>query len=79
MFRYLTPYRFYTLAKVGFGLGYLWYIGDFLRIHVAIWNQLSILLPNPSGVIFSGNPRLDVFYGRRPSFLAGKPWYGCSF
>ncbi len=42
MFRYLTSYRFYTLAKIGFSLAYLWYVADFFRIHNAIWNQLSL-------------------------------------
>ena len=72
MFRYLASYRFYTLAKIGFGLGYLWYIGDFFRIHVAIWNQLSLLLPGPSDIIFSGNPQLDVFLRQAAIFLGGK-------
>src|ERR1700692_1185265 len=48
MFRYLTSYRFYTLAKVGFALAYLWYIWDFFWIHVALWNQMSLLLFDPS-------------------------------
>src|SRR5580658_3969258 len=72
MFRYSTTYRFYTLAKIGFGLGYLWYIWDFFRIHVAIWNQLSLLLPDPSDIIFSGNPQLDVFLRPAAIFLGGK-------
>ncbi len=72
MFRYLTSYRFYTLAKLGFGLGYLWYIGDFFRIHVAIWHQLSVLPPDHSEVIFSGNSQLDVFLRPAAVFLGGK-------
>ena len=72
MFRYLTPYRFYTLAKIGFGLGYQWYIWDFFQIHVAIWNQLSLLLPEPSDIIFSGNPQLDVSLRQAAIFLGGK-------
>jgi hypothetical protein len=60
MFRYLTPYRFYTLAKIGFSLAYLWYISDFFRIYIAIWNRLSPLLPDPRNIILSGNPQLDV-------------------
>jgi hypothetical protein len=63
MFRYLTSYRFYTVAKIGFGLAYLWYIWDFFWIHVA-WDQLSILLSDPSDIAFSGNPQLDVFLRR---------------
>jgi hypothetical protein len=59
MFRYLTSYRYYTLAKLGFGLAYLWYVSDFLRIHLAVWNQLSLLLPDPQKVSISGSPQLD--------------------
>jgi hypothetical protein len=72
MFRYLTSYRFYTLAKVGFGLSYLWFISDFLRIHVAIWNQLSLLLPDPRTVSLSGNPQLDIVLRRIAIFLNGR-------
>ncbi len=72
MFRYLTSYRFYTLAKIGFGLGYVWYIWDFFRIHVAIWDQLSLLLPNPSDIIFSGNQQLDIFFRQAAIFVSGK-------
>jgi hypothetical protein len=60
MFRYLTSYRFYTLAKIGFGLAYLWYIWDFFWIHVAVWNQLNLLLFDPSNTVFSGDADLDV-------------------
>ena len=72
MFRYLTTYRFYTLAKIGFALAYLWFVSDFLRIHVAIWNQLSPLLPDPRNVSLSGNPQLDVILRRIAIFLSGK-------
>jgi Vitamin K-dependent gamma-carboxylase len=72
MFRYQTSYRFYTLAKIGFALAYLWYIWDFFRIHVAIWDQLSPLLSDPSDIIFSGNPYWDVFLRRIAIFLNGK-------
>jgi len=72
MFRYPTSYRFYTLAKIGFALAYLWYVWDFFRIHVAIWNQLSLLLSNPSDIIFSGNPQLDVFLRQAAIFVSGK-------
>jgi hypothetical protein len=62
MFRYLTSYRFYTLAKVGFGLAYLWYIWDFFCIHFALWNnQLGLLLIRATEPVFSGDPDLDVF------------------
>jgi hypothetical protein len=72
MFRYLTSYRFYTLAKIGFALAYLWYVLDFFRIHVAIWNQLPLLLSDPSDIAFSGNLYLDVFLRRMAVFLNGK-------
>ena len=62
MFRYLTSYRFYTLAKIGFGLAYLWYIWDFFWIHFAIWNsQLGLLLIRTTEPVFSGDPDLDAF------------------
>src|SRR5258706_4764467 len=72
MFRYTTSYRFYTFAKFGFGLAYLWYVLDFFRIHIAIWNQLSLLLSPPSDIIFSGNPHWDTFFRRIAIFLGGK-------
>jgi hypothetical protein len=72
MFRYLTSYRFYTLAKIGFGLSYLWYISDFFRIHVAIWNQLSFLLPDPRNISLSGNPQMDVVLRGIAIFLNGR-------
>jgi hypothetical protein len=72
MFRYLTSYRCYTLAKIGFGLSYLWYIWDFFRIHLAIWNQLSLLLPDPGYLSLSGNPQLDSFLRRIAIFLSGR-------
>jgi hypothetical protein len=61
VFRYSTFYRFYILAKVGFGLAYLWYVWDFFWIHVAVWNQLSNLLTQPADIAFSGNVELDFF------------------
>lgn len=72
MFRYLTSYRFYTLAKIGFSLAYLWFVSDFFRIHVAIWNQLSLLLPDPRNVVLSGNPQLDVALRGIATFLSGR-------
>jgi hypothetical protein len=72
MFRYLTSYRFYTLAKIGFSVAYLWYVADFFRIHVAIWNQLSLLLPDPRNVVLSGNPQLDVALRAIATFLSGR-------
>jgi hypothetical protein len=72
MFRYLTSYRFYTSAKIGFSLAYLWFVSDFFRIHVAIWNQLSPFLPDPRNIILSGNPQLDVVLRGLATFLSGK-------
>jgi len=53
-------------------LAYLWYVLDFFRIHIAIWNQLSLLLSPPSDIIFSGNPHWDAFFRRIAIFLGGK-------
>jgi hypothetical protein len=72
MFRYLTSDRFYTAAKTGFGLAYLWYVWDFLRIHVALWGQLSLLLPDPGHVSLSGNPDLDYVLRKLAVFLSSK-------
>jgi hypothetical protein len=72
MFRYPTSYRFYTLAKAGFGAAYLWYVSDFFRIHVAIWGQLSLLLPDPRTVVLSGNPKLDFYLRAIAAFLSGR-------
>jgi hypothetical protein len=72
MFRYPTSYRFYTLAKVGFSLAYLWYVSDFLRIHIAIWNQLSPFLPDPRNIVLSGNPQLDAVLRGVTTFLSGR-------
>ncbi len=72
MFRYPTSYRFYTLAKVGFSLAYLWYVSDFLRIHIAIWNQLSPFLPDPRNIVLSGNPQLDAVLRGVTAFLSGR-------
>jgi hypothetical protein len=72
MFRYLTSYRCYTLAKIGFGLAYLWYVSDFFRIHIAVWDQLSLLLPDPRNMILSGNPHLDVALRGVATLLSGR-------
>ncbi len=72
MFRYLTSYRFYTLAKIGFSLAYLWYVSDFFRIHIAIWNQLSLLLPDPRNIALSGNPQLDLVLRGIATLLSGR-------
>jgi hypothetical protein len=68
MFRYLTTYRFYTLAKLGLGLAYLWFILDFFWIHVAYWNGLSSLLPDPSEAFSSSNSMLD----QQDNFFVGR-------
>src|SRR5580692_5340439 len=72
MFRYLTSYRFYTLAKIGFSAAYLWFVSDFFRIHVAIWDQLSLLLPDPRHAVLSGNQQLDEVLRAIATFLSGK-------
>lgn len=59
-FRYPTPYRFYSLAKVGFSWAYLWYVADFYRIHLACRGDLTLLLPDPARVSLSGSPQLDA-------------------
>jgi len=71
-FHYRTSYRFYFLAKIGFGSAYLWYISDFFRIHLAIWNQLSLLLSAPVDIVFSGNPHWDNLIRVAAIFLNGK-------
>jgi hypothetical protein len=78
MFRYLTSYRFYTLAKVGFALAYLWYVADFFRIHVGNWDHLSLLLPDPRYLVLSGNPRLDTVL-RPIALLLSGPAMTCAF
>jgi hypothetical protein len=72
MFRYATSYRFYTLAKLGFGLAYVWYIRDFYWIHAGMGKLLPLLLFNPSDIVFSGNPVLDVYLRRLAVFVSGK-------
>jgi Vitamin K-dependent gamma-carboxylase len=72
MFRYQTSYRFYTLAKIGFVLAYLWFIADFVRIHIAIGNHLSLLLPDTQSVNLSGNQQLDIVLRKIALFLSRK-------
>jgi peroxiredoxin Q/BCP len=72
MFRYATSYRYYTLARIGFGLAYLWYIWDFFWIHAGMRKLLPLLLSNPSDIVFSGNPVLDVYLRRLAVFVSGK-------
>jgi hypothetical protein len=70
MFRYLTSYRYYSLAKAGFSLAYLWFIWDFFWIHVAYWNGLSSLLIDPSGDLSSGHSflnQLDILFAGKVS------------
>ena len=68
MFRYLTSYRYYTLAKIGFSLAYLWFIWDFTCIHVAYWNGLSSLLSD-SSVTLAADHSLST---QLDTLLAGK-------
>jgi hypothetical protein len=72
MFHYPTSYRCYTLAKIGFGSAYLWFVLDFFRIHVAVWNQLAPLLSDPAQITFSGIPFLDVYLRQLAIFVSGK-------
>jgi hypothetical protein len=72
MFRYPTSYRFYTLSKIGFSAAYLWYVSDFFRIHIAIWNHLSLLLPDPRNIVLSGNQQLDAVLRGIAIFLSGR-------
>jgi hypothetical protein len=60
------------LAKVGFGLAYLWYVSDFFRIHAAVWGQLSLLLPDPRNAVLSGNQQLDVTLRQIAMLLSGR-------
>jgi hypothetical protein len=72
MFRYVTTYRFFILAKLGFGMAYLWYVWDFFWIHMAEWDRLSLLMTDPSDIAFSGNSQLDFFLRRAAIFLNDK-------
>jgi hypothetical protein len=73
MFRYRTSYRFFSLAKIGFGLAYLWYIWDFFWIHSALWHsQLGLLMIRATDPVFSGDPDLDAFLRPIALFLDGK-------
>jgi hypothetical protein len=64
------------LAKIGFGLAYLWYIWDFFWIHVAIRHQLSLLLSDPGHVSLSGNHQLDTVLRPIALFLNGRAMVG---
>jgi hypothetical protein len=70
MFRYSTPYRFYTLAKAGFGVAYLWFVWDFFWIHAAIRDRLSGALPDVGQISFSGISSLDSFLGPIATFVS---------
>jgi hypothetical protein len=72
VFRYLTSYRGYTLAKVGLALAYLWFIGDFFRIHLAFWAGLSLLLPNPAAVVSADDSPWNLLL-RAEAFFIGSP------
>ncbi|HEX3801195.1 MAG TPA: HTTM domain-containing protein [Verrucomicrobiae bacterium] len=68
MFRYQVPYRYYTIAKFGFGAAYLWYVFDLFRIHSAIWHNAAFPISAPDNLIFSGNVFLDAYL--RPAAVA---------
>ncbi len=72
MFRFPTSYRYYTLSKIGFSAAYLWYVSDYFRIHIAIWNQLSLLLPDTRDIVLSGNPQLDSSLSGIATLLSGR-------
>jgi hypothetical protein len=57
--QYRVAYRTYVLSKAGIGLAYLWFVFDFLRIHLAAWAHPSRLLLNPAGMVFVGSSSLD--------------------
>ncbi len=73
MFPYPTSYRFYTLAKAGLALAYLWFISDFFRIHLSVWNGLSLLLPQPLEISFLGSTEIDAPLREVAIFLNSKP------
>jgi|HubBroStandDraft_1064217.scaffolds.fasta_scaffold22475_2 vitamin K-dependent gamma-carboxylase-like protein len=72
MFRYRVSYRNYTLCKGGIGLAYLWYVSDFLRIHLAAWAHPSRLLLNPAGMTFVGSSYFDPILREYAELLNGK-------
>jgi hypothetical protein len=57
--QYQVAYRSYVLSKAGIGLAYLWFVLDFLHIHLAAWAHPSRLLLNPAGMVFIGSSSLD--------------------
>ena len=72
MGRYQVDYRFYLLAKVGIGIAYLWYVLDFLHIHLAAWAHPSRLLLNPAGMAFVGSSRVDPILREQAELLNGR-------
>src|ERR1700722_1482343 len=72
MGRYHVTYRFYLLAKVGIGIAYLWYVLDFLHIHLAAWAHPSRLLLNPAGMAFVGSSRVDPILLEQAELLNGR-------
>jgi hypothetical protein len=72
MFRYAVTYRSYLLSKVGIGVAYLWYVWDFLRIHLAAWAHPSGLFLNPTGMSFIGSSYFDPILLKQAEFLNGK-------
>jgi Vitamin K-dependent gamma-carboxylase len=71
-FRCETPYRFYTLAKVGFSLAYFWYVLDFFRIHLALLNGMSVLFHDASSMSFAGIEGLDFYLRYLAAVLSTK-------
>lgn len=71
-FTYPTSYRCYTLAKIGFCFAFLWYVLDFFRIHLALWNKTTLLLPSASEISFSGISSLDEILRPLAVFVSGK-------
>ncbi len=73
MFRYLASYRLYTLAKIGFAAAYLWFVADFLRIHLAIWQDPLPLLPPASDLVFLGVADLEPILRNTAEWVNAKP------
>ena len=70
MFRYLTPYRFLILAKLGVGLAYLWFCWDFFRLNRAMRDQLRELIPELSKDTIFSNLTLNRITIDTLSFLS---------
>jgi hypothetical protein len=68
MFRYLTAYRFFVLAKLGIALAYLWFCWDFFRLNLAMRDHLRELIP--SDEVVCDNPTLNSIIVDTLSFLS---------